>query len=262
MARSLAKRRRLRRVVQHNQLLRKHERGFEQELVRLTRRWANKVAEAATPGLGDNAVAMATEWLEPELRRLMYRRLTIISHSFGRMTLKYFDEVVGEQKGVVWDRFLSSIGEWLGNYAATKSVYISRRYEQRAREVLTDAFREGLGEASTQRRLRSVLAGDIGVNAARRIARTETHTAASIGADEAADARDLDTMKEWASTEDARTRPDHSAANGQTVAFDEQFVVGGENLDFPGDPNGSAEQIINCRCVVLYHPIINGQVIR
>jgi Phage Mu protein F like protein len=228
----------------------------------LTRRWAARIAESYIPGLGDNAISMATEWFEPEFRRMLRRRLMIVAHSFGRMTLKYFDEVAGEQKGVVWDRFLGAVEEWLNNYSSTKSIYISRRYEQRARDVLTDAFREGLGEASTQKRLRSVLAGDIGVNAARRIARTETHTAASIGADEAADARDLDMMKEWASTEDARTRPDHSAANGQTVTYNEHFVVGGETLDFPGDPNGSAEQIINCRCVVLYHPIINGQVIK
>lgn len=262
MTRSLSKRRRWRRVVEQNQLLRRHERGFELELVRLTKRFGNRVADAYHPGAGDFAVGLNVEWLEPEMRALLFRRLKVIAHAFGKLTFKTIEDTIGSTKTNYWDIFVSAVDEWLGNYAATKSIYITRTYEQRARDVLTDAFREGLGEASTQRRLREVLAGDIGVNAARRIARTETHTAASVGADEAADARDLEMVKEWAATEDQRTRPDHSAANGQTVAMDEKFSVGNDSLDFPGDPDGSPEQIINCRCVVLYHPVINGEVIK
>lgn len=60
-------------------------------------------------------------------------------------------------------------------------------------------------------------------------------------------------MKEWIATDDERTRETHWDADGQTVGYDEPFVVGADLLDYPGDPAGSAEEVINCRCAVAYH---------
>jgi hypothetical protein len=34
------------------------------------------------------------------------------------------------------------------------------------------------------------------------------------------------------------------------VGVDETFSVGGEDLEYPGDPNGSPENVIQCRCTV------------
>jgi len=52
----------------------------------------------------------------------------------------------------------------------------------------------------------------------------------------------------WLTEIDGRERDAHRAAHGQQVGLDETYTVGGEELEFPGDPNGSAENIINCRC--------------
>lgn len=86
------------------------------------------------------------------------------------------------------------------------------------------------------------------------IAQTETHSAWNAGSLETAKESDLELNKVWDSTNDDRTREDHDAANGQAVGLDETFDVGGENLEFPGDPSGSGEQIINCRCTMVYRP--------
>lgn len=69
-------------------------------------------------------------------------------------------------------------------------------------------------------------------------------------------------IKEWASAEDSRTRPSHAAADGDEVPLDEPFSVGGELLMVPGDPRGSAKNVANCRCSILHHPVIGGEVIR
>lgn len=53
----------------------------------------------------------------------------------------------------------------------------------------------------------------------------------------------------WMATGGARTRESHAEADGQTVGFDEPFIVGGERLMFPHDPSGSPENVVNCRCV-------------
>lgn len=82
------------------------------------------------------------------------------------------------------------------------------------------------------------------------IARTETHGAANAGADAGARETGLQMRKEWVSAEDERTRPDHREADGQVIDMDAKFDVGSDRLEYPGDPAGSAAQVINCRCSV------------
>ena len=52
----------------------------------------------------------------------------------------------------------------------------------------------------------------------------------------------------WVANFDERTRPAHLAASGQEKRPEDSFLVAGEYLRYPGDPNGSAGNIINCRC--------------
>lgn len=85
---------------------------------------------------------------------------------------------------------------------------------------------------------------------ATRIARTEAtgannYAALRALADEGA------SHKQWVATEDRRTRPTHVEADGQVVALNQAFLVGGSTLQMPGDPNGPAAEIINCRCTVI-----------
>jgi HK97 family phage portal protein len=56
---------------------------------------------------------------------------------------------------------------------------------------------------------------------------------------------------EWLATNDDRTRDDHAEADGQVKPINEPFDVGGEQLMYPGDPAGSAENTIQCRCTEL-----------
>lgn len=77
------------------------------------------------------------------------------------------------------------------------------------------------------------------------IARTETIRASNAGTQEIFKDWGVQ-QREWVSTLDDRVRPDHAEANGQVVGIDVPFIVGGESLMFPGDPNGSPENTINC----------------
>lgn len=53
----------------------------------------------------------------------------------------------------------------------------------------------------------------------------------------------------WHSTNDGRVRDTHRAMNGQTVGFRTPFLSPrGASLQFPGDPNAPASEIVNCRC--------------
>jgi 2'-5' RNA ligase len=85
------------------------------------------------------------------------------------------------------------------------------------------------------------------------IARTEVISASNAGSIHAMrSVQGVVSTKEWLATGDARTRPSHADAEGQVVPLDGTFTVGGAELDFPGDPNGPAEECANCRCTMLY----------
>jgi hypothetical protein len=59
-------------------------------------------------------------------------------------------------------------------------------------------------------------------------------------------------FKQWLTAGDDRVRETHAEADGQIVPIDQEFDVGGEALDYPGDPSGSDEEVCNCRCTVIY----------
>jgi len=59
-------------------------------------------------------------------------------------------------------------------------------------------------------------------------------------------------QKGWLSRRDGDVREevtgDHVEADGQFVDMSDTFLVTGESLRWPGDPSGSAGNVINCRC--------------
>lgn len=87
------------------------------------------------------------------------------------------------------------------------------------------------------------------------VARTEVVGAANAGSLaqlQLAGFTDEECSKRWLATEDERTRIAHHVADGQTVPLNQPFSVGGEGLQFPGDPRGRADNIIQCRCTLEY----------
>ena len=85
------------------------------------------------------------------------------------------------------------------------------------------------------------------------IARTEVHRTASFANEIVAESMGIaGTRKEWVSVNDGRTRISHALASGQQVGLEEPFIVGGDRLNYPGDPAGSPGETINCRCVSIY----------
>ena len=91
----------------------------------------------------------------------------------------------------------------------------------------------------------------IGYNNSIRIARTEGHriqTTATMDAMESAKEKGADVVKQWDATLDGRTRESHSQIDGEIRELDEPFSNG---LMYPGDPDGDAAEVVNCRCALL-----------
>ncbi|HEY4145176.1 hypothetical protein [Pinirhizobacter sp.] len=62
--------------------------------------------------------------------------------------------------------------------------------------------------------------------------------------------------KRWLKSGKLHPRAAHVHAHNQIRRYDEAYVVGGENLMFPRDPDGSAENTINCGCFSI--PVVDG----
>ena len=148
---------------------------------------------------------------------------------------------------------------WIQSTAATKVTQITGTTELQATEIIrqatADAIEQGLDEKATAKLIRSRIGeqgGQLSRLRSRVISRTESHSASNASNQIAANQSGLDMRREWIASGGERTREDHRNANGQKVGMNEPFTVGGELLMQPGDPSGSAEQVINCRCIVGY----------
>jgi len=190
--------------------------------------------------------------------------LTASIQTFGA---RIFEQ--GKSAGVAMERkedfatfMLNAALRYISNEAIRERITsVERTTRMSIVRALAQAFVEGLTENETVKSILDVI-GSISKLRARTIARTETHAAANYGANVAAKKTDLPMNREWISAKDKRTRTtedgdlfDHVGANGQIVGQDEPFQIarldgGTEPLMYPGDPSGSAGNVINCRCAL------------
>lgn len=110
--------------------------------------------------------------------------------------------------------------------------------------VLQEALNRGWGVDETVANLEN---SDITKWRAKMIVRTESARATNFAQMVAADQSPYEVEKRWIAVDDARTRLSHSHAgvDGEQVGLYEPYSNG---LYFPGDPLGSAREVINCRC--------------
>jgi hypothetical protein len=153
------------------------------------------------------------------------------------------------------DLFVDLAQQWIHTEGLKRSKLIADTSEADVLKAISDGIGEGLGTAAIADGIQSVT--DLSDWRAELIARTETHAAANYAGVEsvraAEDKLKVKMLKEWLPTLDGRTRPAHAEMEGsEPIPLDDKFVVDGEEMDRPGDPAGSAENVINCRCVLGY----------
>lgn len=118
------------------------------------------------------------------------------------------------------------------------------------REELVLGIRNGESIDDLAKRVRE--AAQLSKPRAKVTARTEVVSASNAGSLETVRALGFVGIKEWLTTHDSRTRPTHVSAGGQRVDLSAPFQVGATYLDFPGDPSGPADEVINCRCSMAF----------
>ncbi|MEC0125337.1 phage minor head protein [Paenibacillus pabuli] len=153
----------------------------------------------------------------------------------------------------------------IGNEAAKQFVQEIRSLvpdmNQSSTDTLLRSFERAIKEGNTPserallvQEISSLVAtgedGPFTMQRAQRISRTMSTAAANGGKLEGWKQSEVAKGKKWRSAAGARTRKTHRKANGQVVDLDKPFKVGKSKLMYPGDPAGSPEEIINCRCTM------------
>lgn len=147
--------------------------------------------------------------------------------------------------GGAFDVLADNVVEWIDDHVAV----LVKGIDETSRVAVAAQIKQGVEAGESQRdiakRLRS-LHEDWSDYRAATVARTEV--AAAFGqahqasAEQIAEQHDVQLVKVWLATKDARTRDEHAAIDGERVALDAAFSIGVQ-----APPGG-----VNCRCVVLY----------
>jgi hypothetical protein len=140
--------------------------------------------------------------------------------------------------------------------AGQKVVGINDTILNTLRIALANGVEGGESIQQLAKRVDQLYLDQIIPNRSQVIASTEVCSASNYGSMQAAQQSGLTLQKEWLTSPDAHTRPWHAEASGQIVGMNEPFLVHGEELQYPGDPNGSASNIVNCRCTQVYSQVV------
>lgn len=119
-------------------------------------------------------------------------------------------------------------------------------------DVMRDISRGIAQDLSYQEMARNLkTTTNLDYNKSLRIAKTEGHRVqceSAFNVQQRAKEKGANIMKQWDSTLDSRVRPSHQKVDGEIVEVEEKFSNG---LMYPGDSDGMAKEVVNCRCALL-----------
>jgi len=183
----------------------------------------------------------------------MYEALIDLYINTGSNWARHTKDLLKKDGGMGFsERIVSFIRHYFSFNLLEDAENITQTTIRLIQEVLSDAALEGWSFDEIVNKLETP---DFTATRARLIARTETVGAANAGSLLNAKATGLELNKIWITARDNRTREHHREANQTVIPIDEQFKVGDSLLGYPGDKNGSAAEVCNCRCAIAFIPV-------
>lgn len=241
--------------------------AYEKQILKAGNGIARRFAQQASSHLPQHAMAADGEppadWTPPPEGDILGGESAAAAKAVRPMQERVLREAVGgallgisfDLKAPVAQRLLDMLGRRAGDIEAGLREPVARS--------IAESYEAGATIPEAAEAIRAVTSGLAGWQATM-LARTDLISLANGGSDiavaavnEEATAADEPTfeVKTWLATMDDRTRDTHAEADGQEVPIDQQFQVGEDWLDYPGDPNGSDAEVINCRCTALYSEV-------
>lgn len=204
----------------------------------------------------------------PQMARDLQAVLTELWTESIRQTYAVFTEEYadGFPAAKADDLLTNLIENYINGYRPGIAQQILDTTQRQIRASLSGGLLAGQAADEVYAELLETLPGVSGIRGLL-VSRTEIHSATQFASWQFARRSSVRLRKVWNSVNDLRTRDfgeggkisafNHRVMDQSSVGVDDHFLVprvggGFEHLMFPGDPRGSAGNIINCRCIQLY----------
>lgn len=227
---------------------------FQRETQEIFRAEAKAVSKAFAESGGDLQKTLAA--IDRDAWETMYKKnYMAIFEQFGQATLdgfkSHFPQVTKE-----WDPWTNTILGRIFSFAAQKVTHVTDYTKELIKGLVYTGRENGDSIATIARDINKGF-DEFSTHRSFRIARTEVVSASNFGSFHAAQeaAEEVgDLEKEWIDSKDKRVRDRHSeekGVGGEIVGLYKKFS---NNLEYPGDMNGPASEVIHCRCTLAYTP--------
>lgn len=203
----------------------------------------------------------------PDMHKTLKRHIRYTLEDFGGMILgegKTLGLGLESKANLKFDQYVNKYTETRSGEAIKSITQTSQKNIKRiVGEWTQTAIRDGDSTPELSKFIEAEFE-ELTPGMATRIARTEVALASNNGALEAVKSLQIPNMfKEWVSAGDERVRgvgeddtpndPDHYAISGTEVELHGKFTVPPDaTMEGPGDTSAGADQVINCRCVLVY----------
>jgi SPP1 gp7 family putative phage head morphogenesis protein len=146
-----------------------------------------------------------------------------------------------------------SLDAQLQSYLVMSAQKITK-INQTVKNQMKDALSEGVATGETIMQLTDRIRDIYNMASGRAIMIARTETAGAVNGGSFLYYGEVGVpSKQWLTAGDEVVRESHQMLEGQTVRLTERFANG---LRYPGDMDGEAAEVINCRCTIL--PILEG----
>lgn len=244
--------------------------AFDKQVAYLFRNALNAIYKKALDDL--EMVSSVAEMTSVNFTSQPQELTSAMKHTYG-MVGKYFAKETYENvKGLtkadddqlvrLWE---SQMRNYVENEGAERIKLISHVNEKEFKRIVRDVVSESLENKLSIQDAAKMIRDRIGFSnkyRSLRIARTEIVSASNYGSITGAKSTLLPLSKVWISVNNNRSRHSHKMMNNTEVGIDDSFKVpifdndkqtsDYDTMYFPGDPKGSAGNVINCRCTQGY----------
>lgn len=256
---------------ERQKLIKKLEKNLEKNLIILYRKSIKNI-KSVLSALEEKGYLNQTEIYRYNRLVSMHNNIGNISNELIKASNKLLDEYFIEEYrlGSNFEQYIieATLGEKL-NFSLLSinqiksalvntldpSTYLLRNKSnilgitQKLNLILAQGIVQGLSYRELAKKIDEVFS--LGFKNALKLAKTESHRIREKASfDKALEASNMGISieKMWKANFDDKTRDPHAEADGQIVPIEEPFIVNGEEMMYPGDPAGSAENVVNCRC--------------
>jgi len=197
-----------------------------------------------------NAAIQQVEQDKAKLRKIYQAQYSGIVDDFGKYVYK---ELLNQK---AFSIFAFGVYTWIAAMALKQSNLVSSYTILTIKNAVKKANEEGWTIDTTANLIKDIFFNRFSKSRAKRIARTEVNSASNYGSYAGAQQTGLKLKKIWIATNDSRTRPSHKkAGRHKPIDLNAKFTVGRSKMEYPGDPAGRPEEIINCRCAIGYRRV-------